>query len=259
MSVDVEVDVEGAERSTESLLSSVAGLPHDDERRRAVVDEVVRRHRGLVHRAAARYSGRGEDFDVLEQVAYVGLMEAIDRFDPDRGTFVAFAQVTVLGLVRRHFRDRRRWIQLPRRLQNLQAEVRRAQDELAQASGHEPGARDLAARLHADEHDITEADAATFRPLSLDAPASEETGDTLGDLLGRNDERLDRVVDLEALRAALADVPLRERKILLLSFYGGCSQSEIGARLGISQMQVCRILAKTCARLRERILPAATA
>lgn len=250
---------ERAERSTESLLASVAGLPRDDERRRAVVEEVVRRHRRLVHRAAARYSGRGEDFDVLEQVAYVGLMEAIDRFDPDRGTFVAFAQVTVLGLVRRHFRDRRRWIQLPRRLQNLQAEVRRAQDELAQTTGHEPDSRDLAAYLHADEHDVTEADSAVFHPLSLDAPASDETGDTLGDLLGHNDERLDRVVDLESLRTALADLPLREREILLLRFYGSCSQTEIGARIGISQMQVCRILAKTRARLRERVLPAATA
>lgn len=251
-------DGERAERSTEALLCSVADLPHEDARRRAVVEEVVQRHRHLVHRAAARYSGRGEDFDVLEQVAYVGLMEAIDRFDPDRGTFAAFAQVTVLGLVRRHFRDRRRWIRLPRRLQNLQAEVRRAQDELAQTTGHQPDSRDLATRLNADEHDVTEADAATFRPLSLDAPASEEAGDTLGDLLGRNDERLDRVVDLEALRTALADLPLRDRKILLLSFYGGCSQTEIGARLGISQMQVCRILAKTCTRLRERILPTAT-
>ena len=243
-----------ASATTESLLSDAAGLPQDDPVRNAAVDEVVRRHDWLVRWVASRYSGRGEDNEVLRQEAYVGLMEAISRFDPERGAFLPFAKVTVLGTVKRHFRDRRRWIRLPRRLQELQADIRAAREELAQGSGHQPSARELAERMGADERDVTEADAATFRPVSLDAPAPNDPDTTLADLVGGEDTRIEQVVDLEALRAALPRLPVRERKILLLRFYGNFTQVEIARKLGISQMHVSRLITNTCTELREQVL-----
>jgi len=242
----------------ESLLSEVADLPHDDPKRIAAVDEAVRRHEWLVRWVASRYSGRGEDHEVLRQEAYVGLMEAIARFDPERGAFLPFAKLTVLGTVKRHFRDRRRWIRLPRRLQELQADIRAAREELAQGSGHQPTPRELAERMGADERDVAEADAATFRPVSLDAPAPSDPDSTLADLVGDEDDRIDKVVDMEALRAALPRLPVRERKILLLRFYGNFTQAEIAEKLGISQMHVSRLISSTCKELREQVLEMAS-
>lgn len=247
-------DAEIASVPIESLLSDVAGLPQDHPSRIAAVNEAVRRHEWLVRWVASRYSGRGEDHEVLRQEAYVGLMEAISRFDPERGAFLPFAKLTVLGTVKRHFRDRRRWIRLPRRLQELQADIREAREELAQGSGHQPTPRELAERMGADERDVAEADAATFRPVSLDAPAPNDPDTTLADLVGDEDDRIDKIVDLEALRSALPTLPVRERKILLLRFYGNFTQAEIAKKLGISQMHVSRLISNTCDELREQVL-----
>lgn len=250
---DAPMDAAGSEVSTEELLAQVAGMPNDDARRHAAVDEVVRRHDWLVRWVAARYSGRGEDYEVLRQEAYVGLMEAIGRFDADRGAFLPFAKLTVLGTVKRHFRDRRRWIRLPRRLQELQADIREVREEMAQGTGRQPSSREIAERMGASERDVAEAGSATFRPVSLDAPAPSDPDATLADLVGAEDGRIDQIVDLEALRTALPTLPIRERKILLLRFYGNFTQAEIAAKLGISQMHVSRLIANTCAELRQRI------
>ncbi|HEY3682701.1 MAG TPA: sigma-70 family RNA polymerase sigma factor [Streptosporangiaceae bacterium] len=243
--------------TTETLLSTVSGLATDDPTRNAAVNEVVKRHEWLVRWVASRYSGRGEDHEVLRQEAYVGLMEAISRFDAERGAFLPFAKLTVLGTVKRHFRDRRRWIRLPRRLQELQSDIRKVREEMAQGTGHQPTPREIAARMGAGEREVAEADAATFRPVSLDAPAPNDPDTTLADLVGGEDEGIDQVVDIEALRWALPRLPIRERKILLLRFYGNFTQAQIAEKLGISQMHVSRLIASTCAELRDQVMESA--
>lgn len=242
--------------SPEAVLTRVRGLRAHDPARVAAVDEVVRSHEWLVRWVAARYSGRGEDPEVLRQEAYVGLMEAINRFDPERGAFLPFARLTVLGTVRRHFRDRRRWIRLPRRLQELQADIRESREEIAQRTGHEPSLRELAVKIGVDEREVGEAQAAPFRPVSLDAPApaADDGGTTLADLVGGEDTRLEQVIDMETLRAVLPTLPIRQRKILLLRFYGNFTQAQIAAALGISQMHVSRLITTTCKQLRDQVL-----
>jgi RNA polymerase sigma-B factor len=156
--------------------------------------------------------------------------------------------------VKRHFRDRRRWIRLPRRLQELQSDIRKVREEMAQGTGHQPTSREIADRMGAGEREVAEADAATFRPVSLDAPAPNDPDTTLADLVGGEDEGIDQVVDIEALRWALPRLPIRERKILLLRFYGNFTQAQIAEKLGISQMHVSRLIASTCAELRDQVM-----
>jgi len=238
-------------------LGATASLAADDRHRVEAVRTVTERHRWLVRWAARRYAGRGEEYEELEQIGWLGLVEAINRFDCARGTrFLPYARLTVLGEVKRHFRDRRRWVRLPRRLQELQSDIRDARAELAQLTGCEPTTEQLAARLRAPVGDVERAASATFRPLSLDAPTGGDGGDgaSFGDLLPIEDEELDRVVDMQAVRGVLAGLPIREKQILLLRFFGNLSQAEIAASLGISQMHVSRLITGTCLRIRERIL-----
>jgi len=254
MTLKVIREAETESVTTEALLSEVSALPMGHAARTEAIDEVVRRHEWLVRWVASRYSGRGEDHEVLRQEAYVGLMEAISRFDAERGAFLPFAKLTVLGTVKRHFRDRRRWVRLPRRLQELQSDIRKVREEMAQGSGHQPTSREIAVRMGADAREVAEADAATFRPVSLDAPAPNDPDTTLADLVGHEDTGIDQVVDLEALRWALPRLPIRERKILLLRFYGNFTQAQIAEKLGISQMHVSRLIASSCTELRDQVL-----
>jgi RNA polymerase sigma-B factor len=246
--------------STEALLARAADLPAEDTRRARLIEEVVRRHAWLTRALASRYTGRGEDFEVLHQEANVALMEAVQRFDPERGTFLPFVRVTIIGLLRRHFRDRRRWMQIPRRLQDVQAGIRAVGDELTQTLGHEPSPSEFAARLDASEADVEAAGAASFRPLSLDMPAGSrgdsdiEPDITLGDQLGDEDGNIDKAVDLEAVRTIVTELPLRERKILLLRFYGDLTQREIADQIHVSQMHISRLIHDACLHIRDRVL-----
>jgi RNA polymerase sigma-B factor len=236
------------------LFRALSGAtPEETER---IYARLVARHAGLVRWLASRYARRGVDTDELCQVGYVGLMLAIGRFDPDRGiAFVAFARPTVQGEIQRHFRDRRRWIRLPRRLQELRAALQLAGEELAQSLGRWPTAAELAAFVAVDEIEVREALAAhdTFAMASVDEPAAGEGGLHLADVVGGPDPRIDLVVDSHVLRTLLATLPARDQEIVQLRFFDDQTQSQIGVQLGISQMQVSRLLKSALGRLRHQL------
>jgi RNA polymerase sigma-B factor len=219
---------------------------------------LVRRYDWLARTSARRYAGRGESDEELGQVAYLGLLLAIRRFDHERGAdFAAFARPTVFGELRRHFRDKRRWIKIPRRLQELRLQATAATEELTQRLGREPTRAELAARLGIEVDEVIEVCAAdTFTLASLDAPldAGDPDSGSCGDLLAADDRRIDHVIDWTSLRPLLAKLPEREQRMVELRFYGDRTQSQIAAEFGISQMHVSRLLAATLDRLREQLL-----
>lgn len=219
---------------------------------------LVERYRSLATGCARRYSSRGETDDDLRQVAFVGLLASIHRFDPARSNdFAAFARPTVLGELRRHFRDGRRWVRVPRRLQELAGEARQVTEETAQRLNRMPSRSDLATVLGADERELAAALEADqfFAPASLDAPVGTDESETAtrGELVGSLDGDLERVTDLTALRPMIDDLPDRERTIVMMTFYGNHTQVEIGDHLGISQMHVSRLLSRTLEQLRDRL------
>lgn len=245
-------------RSEPSDADLFAGLADGELRAAACREQLVQRYGGLATSCARRYLARGENEEDLRQVAYVGLLEALQRFDATRGiNFEFFARPTILGHLRRHFRDSRRWVRVPRRLQELAAEVKVAREILAAENSHTPTLRELAEHLDTSESEIAEALAADqfFAPASLDAPASSDDADGAcrGDLLGAPDPRLDLVEGWTALRPLLEKLPDREREIVISVFWHDQKQADIGARVGISQMQVSRLLSRTLAELREQL------
>jgi RNA polymerase sigma-B factor len=228
------------------------------EERRAVQDILVARHSGLVRWMAARYAGPSVDIEDLRQVGYVGLVLAVQRFDPDRGyEFAAFARPTVQGEIRRYFRDKRRWIRLPRRLQEIKAELRQATDVLTQELGRSPTVPELAERLAVDTDVVLEAITAddVFAPVSLDAPiaAVGEDSYTVSDALGFEDRHFELLTDCTSLVPLLHTLSDRDRRLLHLRFFEERTQSEIGQELGVSQMHVSRLLTKVLARLRDQL------
>ncbi len=252
--------------ATAELIRSFSIASSDDELFRALpgaspaeIEQIhallVSRHSGLVRWMASRYSGRGVAVDELRQIGYVGLMLAIGRFDVDRGhDFAAFAGPTVQGEIRRYFRDRRRWIRLPRRLQELKAALRLAEEGLAQSLGHWPTDAELAASLGVTEDEVREAMAAdeTYDLPSLDAPTRADGGRalTLADAIAITDPRLELIDDLQSVRPLIAQLPLRDQQILRMCYFEDRTQKEVGKQLGISQMHVSRLLARTVDRLR---------
>lgn len=245
-------------RSDAELFQQLRALAEHDPGREPIAATLVARYTWLVHWAVNRYRGRGEQTEELEQVGYLGLVEAIDRFDPDRGVeFVSYARPTVLGEIRRHFRDRRRWVRLPRKIQDLKLQLGAATEHLTHTTGRTPTPAELAAHLDVDVDDVTEALATddAFAPLSLDTPFGDD-GDAstyLDILIDDADHDLDDIVDSEALWPLIGRLPAREQEMLLLRFYGNKTQSDIAKRLGISQMHVSRLLQQTLTRLRTQL------
>jgi RNA polymerase sigma-B factor len=237
----------------DELFTAIAAHP-DATTRAALVELVVRRHGWVVRWAAGLYRDRGESLEVLRQVGYVGLLEAIERFDPRRGAdFDSFAVPTVLGEIRRHFRDRRRCTRIPRRLYHLQVRIREQAAALEQQLRRAPTVAELAAALKVPAEDVIEALAALswLGPASLDEPTP--SGTRVADLVGVEDSRLESLIDMQALSGLVAALPERERTILRMRFYDEMSQAQIAAELGISQMHVSRLLARTLHRLREAL------
>jgi RNA polymerase sigma-B factor len=217
----------------------------------ALRDELITSHLGLAHRLARRFAGRGEPHEDLVQVASVALVKAVDRFDPERGVqFSTFAATCVIGELKRHFRDRGWAVRAPRRIQELYLEVGQNIDRLSQELGHPPTVAELAAATGASEDAVLEAIEAGrgYRTASLDAP--DANSQTMADSLGSDDARFDGVDDRSVLRAALEELPERDRVIIHLRFIDGLTQSEIATRLGLSQMHVSRLLAASLKRLR---------
>lgn len=224
----------------------------------ATREELVRRNMGFAKRLALRYRGASESFDDLLQVANLGLLNAIDRFDPDRGIpFTAFASPTILGELKRHFRDRVWTVRVPRGLHDRMAEVDKAITELTKQLQRSPSVGEIAERLELEQTDVLEVLEANHnrRPLSLDRPAGGEDSDDAppSEWVGEEDERFELVEGRIALDAALPYLEERERVVLRLRFVEDMTQSQIAERIGHSQMHVSRILRRALARIRERI------
>ena len=233
-----------------------SGLRRGGDEAAACRERLVQRYTWLATACARRYSGRGENDEDLRQIACVGLLEAMSRFDPARGIdFEFFARPTILGHLRRHFRDGRRWVRVPRRMQELALEVKNAREELAERNRRTPTLREVAEHLDAEEAEVAEAMTAEqfFAPASLDAPVSPDRAAARADLLGVPDPRLDLVVGWTALRPLIDALPEREREIVISVFWRDETQAVVGQRLGISQMQVSRVLARTLRDLRAAL------
>ncbi|MBR7825575.1 SigB/SigF/SigG family RNA polymerase sigma factor [Actinospica sp. MGRD01-02] len=253
----------GREREREEtmrLLRRLAALPDSDPERARLRTQVIEDHMNYARHLARRYvrahHAAGEDF---EQVAYLGLVKAVDNFDPEYGTgFLGYATPMILGEIKRHFRDGTWAVHVPRHLQELTAAMYKAKDALRTELGREPTVRELAARLDVGEDDVVQAlDAAdAYRTASLDRPVGEGEGSaSLGELLGSEDPGFEHAVNHEVLRGLMAELSERDKKILLMRYFRGMTQHEIGAVIGTSQMQVSRLLTKIIARLRDGFFP----
>lgn len=212
----------------------------------------------LARQLAQRYGGRGQRIDDLVQVAYLGLVRAASRFDPELGTeFHSFAVPTILGELRRHFRDHAWAARVPRSLQETTLKVQRVTDELRSTLGHDPSPAEIASHLGLLEEEVLQAMQARGEAMSsksLDHPMGEDGDESFGDLVGELDPGMEYVESREAVRTALSALPEREREILLMRFYGEYTQSEIAERLGLSQVHVSRLITRTLAALRDHIV-----
>ncbi|UXA14922.1 RNA polymerase sigma factor SigF [Mycobacterium sp. SMC-8] len=220
-------------------------------------DRIVERCLPLADHIARRFDGRGEPRDDLVQVARVGLVNAVIRFDVNAGSdFVSFAVPTIMGEVRRHFRDNSWSVKVPRRLKELHLRLGAATAELSQRLGRAPTATELAAELEMDRDEVIEGLVAgsSYNTLSIDSGGSgNEDAPAIADTLGDVDLTLDQIENRLALRPLLAQLPERERTVLVLRFFESMTQTQIAERVGISQMHVSRLLAKSLARLRDQL------
>jgi RNA polymerase sigma-B factor len=217
--------------------------------------DIIEAHLGLAEYLARRFTNRGEPLDDLVQVASLGLVKAVERFDPSRGLeFTTFATPTILGELKRHFRDKGWAVRVPRRVQELHLRVSRVVDELSLELGRSATIQEIAARSGTTEDEVVEAiDAGSaYRSASLDAGRDDDGAPGLLATLGDEDPELDSAERRAALEPLLSSLQPRERAILYLRFYEGLTQSEIAQRLGISQMHVSRLLTRSLAQLRER-------
>ena len=218
-------------------------------------DTLVEAHLGLAEYLARRFSNRGEPLDDLVQVASVGLLKAVDRFDPARGVeFSTYATHTIVGELKRHFRDKGWAVRAPRRMQELYLRLGKIVSSLSQELGRSPTIPELANEAQVSEEEVLEALEAgqAYRFASLDAPSpGEDDGDNMSAHLGADDTGMIDAEHRVALSPLLAQLPHREQTILHLRFFEGLTQSEIASRLGISQMHVSRLLARSLAQLRS--------
>jgi RNA polymerase sigma-B factor len=217
-------------------------------------DELVRTHMAFASRLAARYRNSSESREDLEQVAYLGLIKAVDRYDPERGPFMRYAVPNILGELRRHFRDKGWGTHVPRSLQERVLKVNEATEVLSGNLGRSPRPKDIAAHTGFTEEEVLEAleAAHAYSPTALDSPFSTEPDGarTLGDTLGSVDPGYEAVDMNAAVAPAFAALPERERLILKLRFIDDLTQSEIAAEVGVSQMHVSRLLRRSLERLK---------
>ena len=242
-----------------ALLAGAQSLPDDaperaDLRRQAIEDNI-----GFAQRLARRFRDRGEPVDDLIQVAMVGLVNAVNGYDPARGCeFGGYATPTIVGEIRRYFRDKGWRIKVPRRLQELRLQVNRARVELSQTLGASPTLSDIAKHLDVTEDEVAEAIeiAQLYNPISLSAPAGPDSDLGVADPIGDLDPGMEAVDNRESVKPLLASLPERERKILTMRFFGDMTQSQIASELGISQMHVSRLLSQTLLKLRSALVDA---
>jgi RNA polymerase sigma-B factor len=240
------------------MFRTLQGLPDGSAKFIRQRDSIVERCLPLADHIARRFDGRGEPRDDLVQVARVGLVNAVIRFDVDAGSdFVSFAVPTIMGEVRRHFRDNSWSVKVPRRLMELHLRLGAATAEMSQRLGRAPTPSELAAELEMDRDEVVEGLIAgsSYNTLSIDgAGGGTEEAPAIADTLGDLDANLDQIENREALRPLLDSLPERERTVLVLRFFESLTQTQIAERVGISQMHVSRLLAKSLTRLRDQMV-----
>jgi RNA polymerase sigma-B factor len=243
--------------AAKALFVRLSALPEGSPERVELRNRLVRMHIPLVEHLARRFRNRGEPLDDLTQVATIGLIKSVDRFDHERGVeFSTYATPTIVGEIKRHFRDKGWAVRVPRRLQELRLSLTTATGELSQRHGRSPTVHELAEHLGISEEDVLEGleSANAYSTLSLDVPDTDDESPAVADTLGAEDDALEGVEYRESLKPLLAQLPPREQKILVLRFFRNMTQSQIAAEVGISQMHVSRLLARTLAQLREKLL-----
>jgi RNA polymerase sigma-B factor len=240
-------------RSAPLAGAPLAGAPLAGALRNAACELLVSRYRHLVWSCVQRYRRGPEPAEDLMQVGYVGLLKAINNFDPEFGCgLAAYAQPCISGEIKRHFRDKRWQIQVRRSVKELVLNAREATRQLTQELGRVPSESDLAQHLGVSADDLRDARRAelAMQPCSLDVSLSGN----LADLLGEEDPGMERMLGIQSVAAHWAELPPREQRILVMRFYGEMTQAEIGQKLGISQMHVSRLLAHALGYLRPRLL-----
>jgi RNA polymerase sigma-B factor len=242
----------------------LVGLGDGSEKER-LRQEIVTVWLPLAHRLAWRYRNRGESLEDLRQVAALGLVKAVDHYDPDKArAFEVYAIPTIDGEIKRHFRDYMWTVHVPRRVQELRNRVRASRQELSQTVvGRAPTVAEIARHAGMTEQEVADGSEAleSFVALSLDVrPQGEDDGygygygPTLGATLGAPDPAYDIIVDRESVRPRLCRLPDRERKVLYMRFFRGMTQSMIAEDLGVSQMHVSRLISRSCSRIRDEVL-----
>jgi RNA polymerase sigma-B factor len=241
----------------EELLELIRRLPGEDPERRKACELLVGRYENIVQSCVRQYRGAPEPAEDLMQVGYVGLMKAINNYDPAFGRgLAAYARPCVSGEIKRHFRDKRWQIRVQRPAQELRLQIRAAVPDLTHQLSRPPSDAELAVHLGVTEADVTAAQLASqvFQIASLDAPlGGEDSGATAGDLLGSEDPELEHAIDMEAVWKHYEELPAREQRLLMMRFYGNMTQAQIGQQLGMSQMHVSRLLGRALAYLREKV------
>jgi RNA polymerase sigma-B factor len=250
----VDISTVGPQRRTHKAVPHLQAVdPPSLEPRDLLVDQLIEDHIEVAQSIASRYRNRGIDTDDLQQVALLGLTKAAQRFDPDSGhSFMAFAVPTIRGEVRRYFRDTGWVVRPPRRVQELQVRITRAQNDLEQQLGRSPRPSEIAQHLDADLDDVVEALSVDgcFAPTSLDIPLNDATS-TIGDLLGDESTATDELEAKMVLEPLIAKLAPRERRIVFMRFYEERSQQAIADAVGLTQAQVSRILQRTLTTLRD--------
>ncbi|WP_243793506.1 RNA polymerase sigma factor SigF [Saccharopolyspora gloriosae] len=238
------------------LFAELAGVSEQDPRHAQLRDKLVTAHLPVAEHIARRFSHRGEAQEDLTQVATLGLINAVDRFDPDRGVdFLSYAVPTIMGEVRRHFRDTGWAVRMPRRLQELHLSVSSAIARLSQELGRAPTPSELAEHLDISRDDVFRGLEAgnAYRSASLDELLTATDEIPLGAAIGSDDAELLEVENRETIRPLLAELDERERRILVMRFFRSMTQTQIAEQIGISQMHVSRLLSRTLVWLRDRM------
>jgi len=240
------------------MFRQLQGTTEDSADYIAQRDAIIERCLPLADHIARRFEGKGEARDDLLQVARIGLINAVKRFDVEMGSdFASFAVPTIMGELRRHFRDNSWSVKVPRRMKELHLQIGTASAEMSQRLGRAPTATELATELGIDRDEVLDGLMAgsSYKTTSIDGSAGSGSDDrpSLAETLGDVDPGLENVEYREALRPLLEELPERERTVLVLRFFESMTQSQIAAKVGISQMHVSRLLAKTLAQLREKL------
>ncbi|MDX6373048.1 MAG: polymerase sigma-B factor [Nocardioidaceae bacterium] len=254
---DASGGVEVTRRRSAELFAQLRDDSAPEPTREAARDGLVHLHLPLAEHCARRFRNRGEPFEDLVQVGTIGLLKSIDRFDLDRGVeFSTYATPTIIGEIKRYFRDKGWAIRVPRRLQELRMQIGATSAELTQTLGRSPTARELAERIGCSVEEVLEGieSSNAYSTLSLDASDGDEDGTgTMLDAIGIEDENIEHVEIRESIKPLLDRLGAREKRILLLRFFKNMTQSQIAEEIGVSQMHVSRLLSRTLDQLRTSL------